>query len=142
MSLTEKMEVTTMRSTLVKAMRYVIPLSLLAVSVQLSAHHSVAGQFDYDQPLTLIGVISEVEWINPHIYMYLDVPDDSGAVSRWQLETLPTAMLRKAGITPEMLMADGATVTIEAIRARDESRQLAFVRLITYPEGHSYKLDF
>ena len=131
-----------MLKTIMNGAHRLIPLSFLAAVAPLAAHHSVTGQFDYDQPLTLTGVISEVEWINPHIYMYLDVTDENGGATRWQLETLPTAMLRKAGITPDMLMAGGATVTIDAIRARDESKQLAFVRLITFPEGHSYKLDF
>ena len=69
----------------------------------LSAHHSLASQFDEGKPLTLQGVISKVEWVNPHVWVHIDVKDTSGAVEQWALETLPPATLRKGGLRSDML---------------------------------------
>src|SRR5262245_4923912 len=75
------------------------------------AHHSVAGQFDAAKRATITGTITKVEWINPHVYIHMDVTDDSGAVTPWRLESLPTAMLRKAGLTSELIKGGGQKVT-------------------------------
>ena len=71
---------------------------LLALSglSPVAAHHSVPGQFDVSKPMTLTGTISKVDWINPHIYVHLDVKSDKGAVTTWALATLPTAMMRRS----------------------------------------------
>ena len=118
----------------------VIALAMLAPAAVASAHHSVAGQFDSAKRATLTGVITKIDWINPHTYLYLDVADDQGAITTWRLESLPTAMLRKAGLTSEMLMGGGATVTVDTILARDGSEHLAWLLKINYPDGHYYQL--
>ena len=99
----------------------------------LSAHHSLASQFDEGKPLTLQGTISKVEWVNPHVWVHIDVKDSSGAVEQWALETLPPATLRKGGLRSEML-GKGEVVTVLAYRARNESK-LAFLRKITFADG-------
>lgn len=104
------------------------------------AHHSVAGQFDNSKRTKITGTISKIDWINPHTYIYIDVPDGKGGVTTWRLESLPTAMLRKAGLTSEMLMAGGAKVTADAIMARDGSEHLAWALKLTYEDGHFYQL--
>ena len=58
------------------------------------AHHSVAGQFDGTKRTTITGVVSKVDWINPHVYVNVDVADEKGEITTWRLELLPTAMLR------------------------------------------------
>jgi len=113
-------------------------LSLLSVAA--SAHHSVAGQFDNTKHAQLTGKITSVEWINPHTYIHLDVKDEKGGVASWRLESLPTAMMRKAGLTKEMIMGDGSPVTADAILARDGTQNLAFVTKLTYADGHYYQL--
>ena len=116
-------------------------LALLSTAVhEASAHHSVAGQFDDNKRATLTGVISKIDWINPHVYIHLDVPDDQGAITTWRLASLPTAMLRKAGLTQEMLMGGGAAVTVDTILARDGTQHLAWLLKINYPDGHHYQL--
>ena len=116
---------------------------LVALSVSASwAHHSVTGQFDPEKPMTLTGVVSKVDWINPHVYVHLDVTADDGTVTSWQLETAPTAMLRRAGLTRASLQGpEGRTVTIQAIPARDEARKLAFIYTITYADGRTVRLS-
>ena len=104
------------------------------------AHHSVSGVFDANQRVELSGVISKIDWINPHTFVYLDVTNDDGSVTSWQLESLPTAMLRKAGLTSEMIINGGSIVTISAILARDETENLGWLLRIDYPQGHHYQL--
>jgi hypothetical protein len=70
--------------------RVVLILPLLLGAPVALAHHSVSGQFDTSKSITLKGVISRVEWINPHIYVHLDVKDENGTVTTWALETLPS----------------------------------------------------
>lgn len=113
---------------------------LLAVST-VSAHHSVIGQFDPEDRLDLTGVISKIDFVNPHIYLHLDVEDESGETSTWRLETVPPAFLYRAQVTQDMLMGDGSPVRIEAIRARDQSQQLGFIIKIHYSDGHYYQLS-
>ena len=117
-----------------------IAVALLATALGANAHHSVAGQFDGTKRVSLTGVITKIDWINPHTYLYLEVKDEAGGVTTWRLESLPTAMLRKAGLTSAMLMGDGATVTADAILARDGTQHLAWLLKITYPDGHHYQL--
>jgi hypothetical protein len=126
-------------------MRHRLAVVLVAATVLLttgvSAHHSVSGQYDASKPLTLTGVISKVEWINPHIYLHLDVKDKDGAVTTWTLSTLPTAMMRRAGLTKETLQGQpGEVVTITAIAARDETKKLGWISKITYADGHHVQL--
>ena len=101
----------------------VMLVALVVVAGSVSAHHSVSGQYDASRPLTLTGVISKVDWINPHIYLHLDVKEKDGAVTTWTLSTLPTAMMRRAGLTKESLQGQpGVVVTLNAIAARDETK--------------------
>ena len=124
-------------------MRYRLSLLVvamgIAVSATLLAHHSVPGQFDMSKPVTLKGVITKIDWINPHIYVHLDVKDGGGTTSTWALATLPTAMMRRAGLTRESLQGKpGEEVTINAVPARDGSKQLGWINKITYADGHSF----
>jgi len=119
----------------------VLVAATLMVAGPLSAHHSVSGQYDASRPLTLTGVISKVDWINPHVYLHLDVKDKDGAVTTWTLSTLPTAMMRRAGLTKETLQGQpGEVVTIAAIAARDETKKLGWISKITYADGHHVQL--
>ena len=111
----------------------------VAASATLLARHSGPGQFDVTKPMTLKGVISKVDWINPHIYVRLDVKDPDGTTSTWSLATLPTAMMRRAGLTRETLQGKaGEEVTITAVPARDGSKHLGWINKITYADGHSF----
>jgi Family of unknown function (DUF6152) len=116
-------------------------VTLLTIGIgSAGAHHSVAGQFDNSKRTKITGTISKIDWINPHTYFYLDVKNDNGEVTTWRLESLPTAMLRKAGLTSEMLVAGGATVTADALMARDGSAHLGWLLKLTYEDGHFFQL--
>ena len=105
------------------------------------AHHSVSGQFDVSKQVALKGVISRVDWQNPHIYVHLDVKDEAGAVTTWALESLPTAMMRKAGLTRDTIAGmPGEVVTVTGNPGRDSSRRTAWILRITYADGHYLQL--
>lgn len=114
--------------------------ALSGAAVDGRAHHSVAGQFDASKRVTVTGTVTKVDWINPHTYLHLDVTDEQGKVTSWRLESLPTAMLRKAGLTSELLKGDGGKVTADAILARDGTQNLGWLLKLTYEDGHYYQL--
>ena len=124
--------------------RWIAAIGIAAVSLttlSVSAHHSFAGEFDSAKKAQLVGTISQVEWINPHTYIHIDVKDAQGAVATWRLESLPTAMMRKAGLTKELIMGDGSPVTADVILARDGTQNLAWVMKLAYADGHYYQLS-
>jgi Family of unknown function (DUF6152) len=103
------------------------------------AHHSLTAEFDTRKALVLTGVISRVDWVNPHIYVDLDVTDAAGQGATWHLECVPVAMARKAGVSMKTLMGNGDRVTVDAFPARDGTAHLGFLAKITYPDGHYFQ---
>ena len=125
--------------------RFTCILAIVAVFVAgapvIFAHHSVVGEFDIGKAMILKGTISKVQWMNPHIYISLDVKESDGTVSNWALETLPTAMMRKAGLSKEALLGTpGEVVTVNVIPARDGTKHMAWISKITYADGRFYAL--
>ena len=104
-------------------------------------HHSVSGQFDPSTKITVKGVITKIDWVNPHIYLHVDVTDDKGNVVPWQFETAPPAFMRKARLTSKKLMGDGQPVTILGYPARDATKRIGWILTITYADGHHYQLS-
>jgi hypothetical protein len=104
------------------------------------AHHSVSGQFDMSKTATLKGVISRIDWINPHIFVYLDV-EENGAKTTYMLETFPPSQMRAAGLTKELLTGKfGEVVTVSILPARDGSQHIGYIERITYQDGHFNQL--
>jgi hypothetical protein len=114
-----------------------IAIALLLTAATVTAHHSLRSEYDINQSITLKGVVTKVDWVNPHVSVYLEVKDDKGHVATWAVTTLPPGNLQRAGLTRDLL-AYGKTVSILAFRARDGAH-LAFLRTITFADGH--KLD-
>jgi hypothetical protein len=113
----------------------------LAIAATAFTHHSTAGQFDMSKKVTVTGVIARIDWVNPHIYLFVDGKDESGATAQWALETVPTAMMRKANLTKETVAGkQGETVTVVGNPARD-GRKSAWINRITYSDGHFYQLS-
>ena len=114
---------------------------MLAAATAAFTHHSVSGQFDTTRQVMITGVISRIDWVNPHIYVMVDGKDEAGAAGQWALETIPTAMARKAKLTKDMLAGKrGETITVTGHPARD-GRKSAWVLKITYSDGHFFQLS-
>jgi hypothetical protein len=91
--------------------------------------------------VTITGVIGRIDWINPHIYVFVDGKDESGAAGQWALETVPTAMARKAKLTKDAVAGkQGETVTVTGHPARD-AKKSAWILRITYSDGHFIQLS-
>src|SRR6186713_3276590 len=85
-------------SSLSRAARILLATALLlGAATALQAHHSFAAQYDSNKPVTMSGVVTKVEWTNPHVYIYVDVTDAASKVSNWAFEMGPPHMLQKAG---------------------------------------------
>ncbi|HEY2590534.1 MAG TPA: DUF6152 family protein [Steroidobacteraceae bacterium] len=104
-----------------------------------AAHHSVGGEFDSHRQVTLSGVVSQVEWANPHIYVHFTVKEPSGAITEWRLETVPVAMMRKAGLTKARLLGNAENATVDINPARDGTQHMGYLLKITYADGHHYQ---
>jgi hypothetical protein len=124
------------------AFGYAAVLALLLTQAPSSAlaHHSIAGQFDMTKTVRLTGVVSKLEWTNPHVYLFLDTKDEQGAKAVWKLETLPVAMLRKAGIKKQMLVT-GETVNLDICPARNGTAHLGFILNIQFPDGRRFQFS-
>src|SRR5206468_1866345 len=105
---------------------------VLVLARTLSAHHSFAAEFDINKPVTLNGVVTKVEWANPHISVYLDVKDDQGTVQPWQCEGGPPNTLTRNGRSITSLKPNDQ-VTIEGVLAKVGSKTCN-ARLVKLPE--------
>lgn len=109
--------------------------SLVAVlpAIPLVAHHSFQAEFDAAKAVTLTGVVTKVEWTNPHAHFYLDVKGADGKVINWNMELASPNVLRRLGWNREIFKT-GDTLTVFAACAKDGSN-LASARTVTLPDG-------
>ncbi len=117
-----------------------IPAEAGRQAAAASGHHSVSGVFNAESSFEITGVVTEVEWINPHIYLHLEVTGEDGDVTLWQLETAPTAFMRKAGISKAMLQGDGEPVTVTGI-ASHTLPNVGWIRRITFADGRYLQIS-
>ena len=108
-------------------------LLILAAAGPAAGHHSFATQYDADQPVTLTGVVTKVEWMNPHARFYVDVEDESGNVVNWNLELASPNVLTRNGWSRNSLK-EGDAVTVEGSRARSGAH-MANARTVKLADG-------
>jgi hypothetical protein len=107
---------------------------LLASAIGV-AHHSFAAEFDEKQPITLKGTIARIDLVNPHSWLYVDVKNPDGTVTKWNVEMgAPNALIRR-GVTKASVPV-GAEVTVEGFRAKDGSTT-ANGRTVLLADGRS-----
>ena len=98
-------------------------LGVSGATTMLSAHHSRA-MFDVDTLVSVEGVVTDVQWRNPHMWVTLDVPGDSGKTESWGFEGAGAASMVAAGISPQILKV-GNKVKIIAHPGRDKAKRIA-----------------
>ena len=111
---------------------------LLVLGLPALAHHSGAAVFDNTKKIDLTGVVTKMEWVNPHAHFYLDVKDSTGKVTNWNLELASPSILVRNGWKRNSIK-EGDTVTVTGSRARDNSN-FGIAQTIVFPDGR--KLNF
>src|SRR5262245_64474036 len=105
----------------IQALAVLAGTMLVSSAMPLVAHHSFAAEFDATKPVNVSGVVTKVEWMNPHTYFYIDVKDaQSGKVNNWACEMGSPNGLTRQGWTRNTLKV-GMVVNVEGTRAKDGS---------------------
>jgi hypothetical protein len=112
---------------------------LLGSGAVAGAHHSFVMLFDPSQRVTVSGVVTEFQFIAPHAYIRVDIPDDSGAIVAWELETTSPGQLIRAGLTPDILNV-GDEISAIGNPTRD-GRPLMRLLTITLPSGEEKRIQ-
>jgi len=100
----------------------ILVAGVLLTAATASAHHSFAAEYDSAKKVTIKGIVTKIDWMNPHVYFYIDVQDESGNINNWALEMGPPNGLQRSGWTRNT-MKIGDEVIVEGTLAKDGSRQ-------------------
>jgi hypothetical protein len=100
----------------------ILASQLAIIAPPVLAHHSFAADYDASKPITLRGTVTKFEWMNPHARFYLDVKDNSGAVTNWELELGSPNTLMRSGWTRNSLKI-GDEVIVKGCRSKDFANQ-------------------
>jgi hypothetical protein len=111
----------------------VTALGVLWTTLPPAAHHSITGEYDPNKTVTLTGVVTKIEWTNPHARIYVDVTQPNRTVVNWNLELAASVALVRNGWSRNALKV-GDTVTVEGIQARSGA-SIANARSVVLPGG-------
>jgi hypothetical protein len=110
-----------------------VAVSALTAAAPALAHHSFAAEFDGQKPFRITGSLVKVEWTNPHIYFYVDVKDETGAIVKWTLSAGSPGALSRRGFKKGDLKF-GDTIVVDGYLARDGSHTMD-ARRVTLADG-------
>src|SRR5438093_13701148 len=108
-------------------------IGLVVVATPVVAHHSFAAEYDTARPIVLKGVVTRIEWTNPHAHFFVETKDDTGSVTNWKLELASPNVLVQLGWRANSLKV-GDDVAIEGAMAKDGSKR-ANARIVMLRDG-------
>jgi len=111
---------------------------LVAAALPVAAHHSFSAEFDSTKQVTLVGKVVQMEWVNPHSWLQIDVQKDDGTTERWRIEGGSPSVLLRLGWNRNSLPA-GTKIKVVAFQAKDGSLR-ASSRDIEFPDGRKMDL--
>jgi len=117
-------------------MKRIITIGLVAL-MPLLAHHSIPAEYDITKMVTFKGTVTNLEWMNPHVNIYVDVVESDGKVTKWKFETLPPNTLKR--LFGKDFIKQGDQIIVNAWVAKDLS-QLANIRTMTLPDGRTVSM--
>lgn len=110
-----------------------VALGFFAASLPMFAHHSFSAEYDASKPIKVTGVVTKVEWLNPHVWFYVDQKDENGNIIHWAFSGGAPGQLMRRGVYKTALPI-GSTVNVEGFRAKDGSNN-ANGNKVTFPDG-------
>jgi Family of unknown function (DUF6152) len=122
-----------------KVLGMCVAFSMLVVDAPVLAHHAFEAEFDAGKPVKFTGVLTKVDWVNPHAYFHFDVKDASGKVISWQMQNGPPVLLRSNGLQRDKLPI-GQTVSVEGYGAKDGTVGYGFITTMHLQNGSTILL--
>ena len=116
-------------------------LIALGAATTVMAHHSPSAIFDMKKKVTLKGTVTKVDWVNPHIVLFMDVKDDAGNIVNWKFESNPPRWFTKVGVNrADFAAAIDKQVSVIVVAAIDGSKY-GYLQRITFPNGNEISLE-
>ena len=108
-------------------------LVLAATAVSVSAHHAFAAEFDSEKPVNFEGTVTKMEWVNPHVWIHMEVKKPDGTMESWAFEGGTPNVLFRRGFTKRSLLP-GTEIVVDGYQAKDGTNR-ANGRDVTFTDG-------